>query len=261
MYLTSEFTEACQMTAIKKKMIRRNEQINQVEYDPPAIFRLIRCGKPRILEQGDTVLGKVKVVTTQRIACQLIYVEFKGSARVEFNVPSTTMIDEIQKFKKEWQFFNHKIPIFMHEQRGYNFLEAGVYEFYYKARVPIGGPCTFYTDIASVSYQFSAVFVRNDVTQDVLSENHLVYHVKGYKDLNKYQGARIGSWQEKVAHVGGFLGLFQGRVEIRVKTDKRAFISGETIHIVGELVNTTWRQCSFKYALVQVRYILIFAHG
>ncbi|ODM89644.1 Arrestin domain-containing protein 2, partial [Orchesella cincta] len=248
---SSPIAEIARLSSVQKQQIRRNERVNNEVYNRPHIFKLIRIGRPNALEQGGVILGKLKLVTLNKIACQCIYIEFRGLAQVDFNMPSTTMVDEIQNFHKEWEFFSHKIPVYLHESRGYNFLEPGIYEFYYKVRVPIGGPCSFSTDIASVTYSIRGALFRNDVVDDVFSKNQIVYHVKAYKDLNTYVGARIGAWEEAQSRIGGFLGLFRGLVKIRVKTDKRAYIPGEEIRIVGEVINTTWRKCVFRYKLVQ----------
>ncbi|CAL8125053.1 unnamed protein product [Orchesella dallaii] len=248
---SSPIAELARLTNVQKQQIRRNERVNNELYNRPHIFKLIRIGRPNALDQGGVILGKLKLVTLNKIACQCIYVEFRGLAQVDFNTPSTTMVDEIQNFHKEWEFFSHKIPVYLHESRGYNFLEPGIYEFYYKVRVPIGGPCSFSTDIASVTYSIRGALFRNDVVDDIFTENKIVYCVRGYKDLNPYVGARIGAWEETNSHIGGFLGLFRGLVKIRVKTDKRAYIPGEKIRIVGEVINTTWRKCVFRYKLVQ----------
>ncbi|XP_029999705.1 arrestin domain-containing protein 3-like [Sphaeramia orbicularis] len=196
--------------------------------------------KDRTFSEGDILTGLLTLNLEKEIGIRSLFVKVKGDADVYWTERSST----ITSYSTHRRLFKMKQCLIPEETQG-TVLPPGSHVFKFSFKMPERGmPSSFKRNHGKVVYKLEAKLSRGWM-MDRMVEKEITFVSKAIPNIHRLMLSHISSTDK---HLGIFS---KGSVHMDVIVERRAYAPGETMKIVAKIDNSSAKEMTPKFSLIQ----------
>lgn len=194
----------------------------------------------RTFSEGDILTGLLTLNLEKQVGIRSLFVKVKGDANVYWTERGST----ITSYSTHRRLFKMKQWIIQDETEG-TVLPPGSHVFKFSFKIPERGmPSSFKRNHGKVVYKLEAKLSRGWM-MDRTIEKEIPFVSKAIPNIHRLMSSHISSTDKH-------LGIFnKGSVHMDVIVERRAYAPGETMMIVGKIINYSTKEMTPKFSLIQ----------
>nr|XP_020450254.1 arrestin domain-containing protein 3-like [Monopterus albus] len=199
---------------------------------------LNECGT---FSEGDNINGKVTLDLQKEIGVQALFIKIKGDADVRWTAKHG---DHTRTYSAHTRYFKLK-TFLIPEASNDTVVPQGIHVYNFSFNIPPESmPSSFRGCHGKIIYKLEAVLSRSwRINKTVEEEIHFVS--KSFPNYHSLMSPQVGSTTKE-------MGLFtKGHAQMDVTVNKRAYVPGETMVIAAKVDNSSSKDMTPKFTLIQ----------